>query len=79
MRRFKIIFFVFILYTRCIGNLQIQEKPDIGFLKPTTSDTNLCKSPPEGMVCVPLSRNDLNKKNLSTFYVDKYEIGSQEQ
>jgi formylglycine-generating enzyme required for sulfatase activity len=74
LRRFKIIFFVFILYTKCIGNLQIQEKPDIGILKPTSSDTNLCKSPPEGMVCVPFSGNDLNKKNLSTFYVDKYEI-----
>jgi formylglycine-generating enzyme required for sulfatase activity len=26
------------------------------------------------MVCVPFSGNEINKKNLSTFYVDKYEI-----
>jgi hypothetical protein len=72
--RTKIFFFVLIFYTRCIGNLQILEKPDIGFLKPTSSDTNLCKQPPEDMVCVPSNGNDFKKKNLSTFYVDKYEI-----
>ncbi len=65
---------MFTLCTSCIGNFQIQEKPNIGILKPTPSDTNLCKSPPDGMLCVPYSRDELSNKILPTLYVDKYEI-----
>jgi hypothetical protein len=68
-------FLVSILLLNCLGNIQNLEKPSYGILKPTIFDTNECKTPPEGMVCIPSSSKTIgDQRNVQTFYIDKYEI-----
>ena len=75
MNHYYLIPIILFLFFNCLENLQNKQKPYYGILKPTLFDTNECKSPPEGMICIPISssKND-EQKYIPTFYIDKYEV-----